>query len=90
GFYAGYVASAFTLGRFVTSYSLGQVTDSIGRKPVIISGLLSIMVFSVAFGLSPTFGFAVSSRLILGLTNGMVPALRTTVREVCGQEHLLQ
>lgn len=67
GFYAGYVASAFTFGRFVSSYALGHVTDSVGRKPVIIGGLISIMVFSLAFGLSPTFEFAVSSRYRQGL-----------------------
>ncbi|CAN0523010.1 unnamed protein product, partial [Scytosiphon promiscuus] len=66
------------------------VADSVGRKPVIIAGLLSIMVFSLAFGLSPTFGFAITTRLILGLTNGIALALRTTTREVCGEEHILQ
>lgn len=29
-------------------------------------------------------------RLILGLTNGITPALRTTLREVCGKEHVLR
>ena len=29
-------------------------------------------------------------RLILGLTNGITPALRTTLREVCGEEHVLR
>lgn len=62
GFYAGYVASAYAFGRFVGGYATGRVADSIGRKPVIIGGLLSIMVFSLAFGLSPTFSFAVASR----------------------------
>ena len=62
GFYAGYIASAFTFGRFVSSYALGHLTDSFGRKPVIIGGLLSIVTFSLAFGMSPSFGFAISSR----------------------------
>ena len=30
------------------------------------------------------------SRLILGLTNGMASATKTTMREVCGQEHVMQ
>lgn len=29
-------------------------------------------------------------RLILGLTNGITPALKTTLREVCGEEHVLR
>lgn len=31
-----------------------------------------------------------SRRFILGLTNGISPALRTTLREACGHEHVLQ
>ena len=66
GYYAGYVASAFTFGRFLSGYALGHVTDAVGRKPIIVSGLFSIMVLSVAFALSPTFGFAVGSRCVKG------------------------
>ncbi|CAN0494585.1 unnamed protein product, partial [Scytosiphon promiscuus] len=29
------------------------------------------------------------SRLVLGLTNGIMPALRTSLHEVCGPEHLV-
>ncbi|CAM9609748.1 unnamed protein product, partial [Laminaria digitata] len=90
GFYTGYIASAITLGRFLSAYPLGHVSDSIGRKPVIVGGLLSIVVFSVTFGLSTNFTFAILSRFILGLTNGISPALRTTLRETCGHEHVLQ
>lgn len=64
GNYVGYIASSFTFGRFVGSYALGHLTDSIGRKPVIVVGLLSMTVFSLAFALSPTFGFALLSRCV--------------------------
>eukprot|EP00904_Undaria_pinnatifida_P012601 jgi/Undpi1/8471/HiC_scaffold_25.g10938.m1 len=90
GFYAGYIASAFTFGRFVGGYATGHMTDHVGRKPVIVGGLASIMVCSLAFGLAPTYNFAIASRLILGLTNGMASATKTTMREVCGQEHVMQ
>ncbi|CAN0415628.1 unnamed protein product, partial [Ascophyllum nodosum] len=33
GFYAGYVASAFTFGRLVSGYAIGYLSDKIGRKP---------------------------------------------------------
>lgn len=33
--------------------------------------------------------FTFTARLILGLTNGNMPALRTTVNEVCGREHVV-
>ena len=62
GFYAGYVASSFTLGRFLSGYFWGLMTDYIGRKPVIITGLLSIATFSVIFGMSDTYAMALTSR----------------------------
>ena len=62
GNYVGFVASAFTFGRFMGSYATGYATDSVGRKPVIVGGLLSIIVFSLCFALSPSFELALLSR----------------------------
>ncbi|CAN0007258.1 unnamed protein product [Ectocarpus fasciculatus] len=88
-YYAGYVASSFTFGRFLTAYVWGNAADTIGRKTVVIVGLSSIMACSVAFGLSSSFAMAVASRFVLGLTNGIMPAVRTLTREVCGPEHVV-
>lgn len=62
GFYAGYLGSAYMFGRFVGGYALGRIADCVGRKPVMISGLLSIAAFSMTFGLSPSFAAAIASR----------------------------
>lgn len=62
GYYAGYVASSFTFGRFLSAYVWGHAADVIGRKPVIVTGLSAIVVCSVAFGLSTSFAFAIASR----------------------------
>ncbi|CAN0066183.1 unnamed protein product [Scytosiphon promiscuus] len=90
GFYAGYVASAFTLGRFLSGYFWGHVSDSVGRKPVIIVGLAATAALSLTFGFSTNYYLAISSRFALGLMNGITPAIRTTVREICGTERVLQ
>jgi len=62
GFYAGYVASAFTLGRFLTGYFWGHASDAIGRKPVIVVALSATALFSLSFGFSTTYALAISSR----------------------------
>lgn len=65
GFYAGYIASSFTFGRFLTAYIWGNAADKIGRKPVVMIGLSSIVACSIAFGLSTNFAVAVTSRCVL-------------------------
>ncbi|CAN0081848.1 unnamed protein product [Ectocarpus sp. 12 AP-2014] len=50
---------------------------------------MSIIIFSLTFGLSTSYAWAVSSRLILGLTNGIMAALRVSLNEVCGPKHVL-
>ncbi len=65
GFYAGYVASAFTLGRFLTGYCWGCVSDAIGRKPVIVVGLSATALLSLSFGLSTSYTIAISSRWVV-------------------------
>lgn len=62
GFYAGYLSSAFMFGRLVGSYFWGYVADRYGRLPVLYVGLCSIAIFSVAFGLSTVFVWAVAFR----------------------------
>ena len=50
------------LGRFAGGYALGRIADRVGRKPVMVSGLISIATFSLTFGLSSSFSFAIGSR----------------------------
>ena len=35
GFFAGFVLSAFMVGRLLSSYPLGLLSDAVGRRPVI-------------------------------------------------------
>ncbi|CAN0354461.1 unnamed protein product [Ascophyllum nodosum] len=76
-------------GRLVSGYAIGCLSDKVGRKPVIVLSLLSIMIFSVAFGFSKTLSWAIGTRLLLGLTNGMLAAARISLREMCGREHVV-
>lgn len=62
GYYAGYIASAFMVGRVGGSYFWGRFADQYGRLPVFYIGLGSMAVLSIAFGLSTTFAWAVGCR----------------------------
>jgi len=72
GYYGGFILSAFMLGRAMSSYHLGLLSDKHGRVLVIEIGLLSCIIFQLLFGLAPTFGAALAARLLMGLFNGII------------------
>eukprot|EP00980_Cylindrotheca_fusiformis_P008351 scaffold1754_cov105-Cylindrotheca_fusiformis.AAC.13 len=82
GSYAGLIASSFMAGRTCTSFHWGKAADRHGRIFVIRSSLLLSAVFSILFGLAPTFHVALFWRFVLGLCNGMMGPIKTLVSEV--------
>ncbi|WCJ28672.1 zinc induced facilitator-like 1 [Euphorbia peplus] len=87
GYYAGFVGSAFMLGRALTSILWGMIADRYGRRPVIIIGMLSLIVFNTLFGLSTSFWMAVSMRFLLGSLCGILGPMRAYASEVCRKEY---
>uniref|UniRef100_A0A7N0T7C4 Major facilitator superfamily (MFS) profile domain-containing protein n=2 Tax=Kalanchoe fedtschenkoi TaxID=63787 RepID=A0A7N0T7C4_KALFE len=87
GFYAGFVGSAFMLGRALTSIAWGTAADRYGRKPVIICGTVSVVIFNTLFGLSTNYWMAISSRFLLGSLCGVLGPMRAYASEVCRKEH---
>uniref|UniRef100_A0A7N0T6P8 Major facilitator superfamily (MFS) profile domain-containing protein n=1 Tax=Kalanchoe fedtschenkoi TaxID=63787 RepID=A0A7N0T6P8_KALFE len=87
GYYAGFVGSAYMLGRAVTSISWGTAADRYGRKPVIIFGTVSVVIFNTLFGLSTRYWMAISTRFLLGSLCGILGPMRAYASEVCRKEH---
>eukprot|EP00262_Sarcandra_glabra_P002349 TRINITY_DN1262_c0_g1_i7.p1 TRINITY_DN1262_c0_g1~~TRINITY_DN1262_c0_g1_i7.p1 ORF type:complete len:494 (+),score=46.92 TRINITY_DN1262_c0_g1_i7:228-1709(+) len=87
GYYAGYLGSAFMIGRALTSVFWGVVADRYGRKPVIILGVLSVVIFNTVFGISINFWMAISSRFVLGCFNGVIGPIKAYASEVCREEY---
>ncbi|KAF1884818.1 hypothetical protein Lal_00028705 [Lupinus albus] len=69
--YAGYVGSAFMLGRGLTSVLWGIISDRYGRKPVLVIGIISIVIFNTLFGLSTSLWMAIVTRFLLGSLCGV-------------------
>ncbi|XP_061954673.1 protein ZINC INDUCED FACILITATOR-LIKE 1-like isoform X2 [Populus nigra] len=87
GYYAGYVGSAFMFGRALTSVLWGMIADRYGRKPVIIFGTVSVVIFNTLFGLSTSFWMAISTRFLLGSLCGILGPMRAYASEVCRKEY---
>jgi MFS family permease len=77
GSYAGLIASAFMIGRAITSYGWGKAADIYGRTTVLYASLGFSCLFSLLFGLAPTFGQALFWRFMLGVGNGMMGTAKT-------------
>jgi MFS family permease len=70
GYYAGFLASTFAIAQFFTSLLWGYLSDKIGRRPVLMIGLLGNSLTVSAFGLSKTYTMAIVSRAFCGALNG--------------------
>ncbi|KAK7314028.1 hypothetical protein VNO77_39236 [Canavalia gladiata] len=85
--YAGYVGSAFMLGRCLTSIFWGLIADRYGRKPVIVIGIIAVVIFNTLFGLSTSFWMAITTRFFLGILNGLLGPVKAYATELFREEH---
>ena len=86
--WAGITSSVFSLSQACTGIVWGRAADGLGRKPVLLTGLLGVMLSVLAFGLSRTLVWAIVTRSLAGAMSGNVGVLRTTVAELVPQKEL--
>ncbi|KAL8641747.1 MAG: hypothetical protein Q9228_001490 [Teloschistes exilis] len=82
GFYAGLVTSAFAFAEFSTGVFWGRLSDKIGRKPVLMTGLIGTLMSMLVFGFAPNLPVALLGRALGGALNGNIGVLQTTVAEI--------
>ncbi|TDZ20300.1 putative membrane protein [Colletotrichum orbiculare MAFF 240422] len=86
--WAGLTSSVFSLSQSCTAVPWGRASDRFGRKPTIIIGLVSTMIFFVVWGMSTSLPMAIIVRAILGSGNGNVGIIRTMVAEMVPEKEL--
>ncbi|AES72135.2 protein ZINC INDUCED FACILITATOR 1 [Medicago truncatula] len=85
--YAGYVGSSYMFGRTLTSILWGIISDRYGRKPVIIVGAITVVIFNTFFGLSTNLWMAIGMRFLLGSLNGLLGPIRAYATEIFREEN---
>jgi MFS family permease len=82
--YAGMVTSAFAFAEFSSGVPWGKLSDKIGRKPVLLTGLAGTALSMLIFGFAPSLPVALLARALGGLLNGyayyFVPCIRKLTR----------
>jgi MFS family permease len=90
GYYAGVIESIFFLAESLTVYQWGRASDSprIGRRPVLLTGMLLSALSIIAFGLSKQFWLLVVTRAILGTCNGNIGVAKSVTAEITDSTNL--
>ncbi|KAL8700348.1 MAG: hypothetical protein Q9224_001004 [Gallowayella concinna] len=70
GLYAGLVTSAFAFAEFSTGVFWGRLSDRIGRKPVLMTGLIGTLISMIVFGFASSLPIALLARALGGALNG--------------------
>jgi len=70
--YAGMVTSAFAFAEFSAGVVWGKLSDKLGRKPILLTGLAGTGISMLIFGFSPNLTTALVARALGGLLNGYV------------------
>ena len=82
GTYAGLLGASFMAGRFLTAYIWGRFADIYGRVLVLKCSMVLSTLFSILFGLAPTYRAALLLRLCLGMSNAVTSTSKTLASEI--------
>lgn len=80
--YAGLVTSVFAAAECLGAGFWGNLSDRMGRKPILLTGLAGTGVSMLMFGFAPNLPIALLARAVGGALNGNIGVLQTTVNEV--------
>jgi len=67
----GWAISAFALARLVTDIPAGLLADRFGRKRIMVSGLVLIIVSSIAAGAASNYAWLIFARIVGGIGSAL-------------------
>ena len=76
GLWVGLLMTSYSAAQFLFSPVWGGLSDRIGRRPVLMIGLVGNTVFFTMFGLANTLLMALAARFLAGVFNGNIAVAR--------------
>lgn len=88
---AGMLQACYTLAQFFLSVFWGRLADSehVGRKRVVLVGLLGSAISCAGFGFSRSFAMAATFRILCGILNSNVGVMRAMIAEMIEDKRLV-
>jgi EmrB/QacA subfamily drug resistance transporter len=75
----GWTAALYMLAMTVTIPIWGKLADLRGRKPIIVTGIVTFLVGSAACGMAPSMGALIAARVLQGVGAGGVQPIAMTI-----------
>ncbi|KAG2038139.1 major facilitator superfamily domain-containing protein [Suillus americanus] len=88
GHYVGILQSSYYTAQALTILHWSQLSDHIGRKPLILTAVFAIVVSMFSFGLSKTYVGLVLSRVFCGAFNGSNGIIKSMVMDITDTTNL--
>ncbi|KAH9846218.1 major facilitator superfamily domain-containing protein [Lenzites betulinus] len=82
GYFAGLVESCFYAVEAICVLQWGRASDRIGRKPVLLGGLLGLTLSMIGFGVSRQYWAIILSRCAEGALNGNIGVTKSMMAEI--------
>ncbi|KAG9318274.1 major facilitator superfamily domain-containing protein [Chiua virens] len=82
GFYSGLVESVFALAQLSSIYHWARLSDVIGRRPIVLVGVLVTAITTMVFGLSKSLTTILIARCIGGLSSGNIAVIHSVFGEM--------
>ncbi|KAL1949834.1 hypothetical protein VTO73DRAFT_8715 [Trametes versicolor] len=90
GYFAGLIESCFYAVEAVCVLQWGRASDRIGRKPVLLGGLLGLTLSMLGFGVSRAYWALVLSRCAEGALNGNIGVTKSMMAEITDHTNRVQ
>ncbi|PLW18603.1 hypothetical protein PCANC_09214 [Puccinia coronata f. sp. avenae] len=82
GYYAGIITSLFAFSQLCTNFWWAMLSDRVGRKPILLSGLTGLAISMISLSLQTSFAGMVVARCVAGVMNGNLPILKSVLAEI--------
>ena len=88
GLWVGLLMTSYSAAQFLFAPFWGSLSDRIGRRPVLMVGLVGNTVFFTMFGLANTLIIAFIARFLAGVFNGNIAVARAYIGDVSTPQQL--